>query len=209
MDKQNSNLKQALFVGRFQPFHLGHLTVIKDALGVGSGNGNGAGKARESGESGASGEAGDVSEAGNPGEDRLIIVIGSAEQNHEPENPFTAGERYQMIEGSLLEEGISRERFDIIPVRNIDNFILWTAHVEQYIPPIYKVYTGSPIVHELYRAYGKYEIEKVKLVKHISGTVIREKMLKDDASWEQLVPARTATLVKQWRGIERLKMVSG
>lgn len=173
--------KQALFVGRFQPFHLGHLSVIKDALGVGKGKG---------------------------GENRLIIVIGSAEQNNEPDNPFTAGERYQMIEESLLADGVSRERFDIIPVRNIDNFILWTAHVEQYIPPVYKVYTGSPIVYELYRTDGKYEIEKVKLVKHISGTIIRGKMLADDDSWRDLVPVKVSGLIDEWRGVKRLKMVS-
>lgn len=166
---------QALFVGRFQPFHLGHLSVIKDALKK---------------------------------EERLIIVIGSAEQNHEPDNPFTAGERYQMIEGVLLEEGVRREQFDIIPIRNIDNFILWTAHVEQYIPPVYKVYTGSPIVETLYRVHGKYEIEKIKLISHISGTLIRDKILSDDETWEQLVPVKVATLIKKWHGVERLKMIN-
>lgn len=162
-------------MGRFQPFHLGHLSVVKEALEK---------------------------------EERLVIVIGSAEQNHESDNPFTAGERYQFIEEALLDAGVRRERFDVIPVRNIDNFILWTAHVDQYIPPVYKVYTGSPIVEELYRAHGAYKIEKIKIVSHISGTLIRDKMLRDDDTWEQLVPSRVAFLVKRWRGVERLKMVA-
>ena len=110
-------MKQALYIGRFQPFHFGHLDAIKTALKV---------------------------------EDRLVIVIGSAEENHLSDNPFTAGERFQMIEAALDAEGITHDRYCIIPIRNVKNFILWTAHVAQYIPPVYKVYTGSAIVHELY-----------------------------------------------------------
>src|SRR4030042_3842258 len=102
-------IKQALFVGGFQPFHMGHLSVIKEALKK---------------------------------ENRLIIVIGSAEENHEPANPFTASERYQMVEETLRAQKISPEKYAIIPVRNVENFMLWTVHVDQYIPPVYKVYTG-------------------------------------------------------------------
>jgi nicotinamide-nucleotide adenylyltransferase len=168
-------MKQALFVGRFQPFHLGHLSVIKKALET---------------------------------EDRLIIVIGSAEENHEPDNPFTAGERFQMIETALKAEGITHDQFTIIPIRNVENFILWTAHVDQYIPPIYKVYTGSQIVKELYLEQGKYEIEDVEMVSEISGTGIREKMLKGDERWEKQVHQDVVKLIKKWKGVERLRMVS-
>ena len=100
----------------------------------------------------------------------MILVIGSAEENHEPENPFTAGERFQMIEAALFAEGVSRDRYCIVPIRNVKNFILWTAHVDQYIPPVYKVYTGSKIVHELYDSYGKYEIEDVEMLPGVTGS---------------------------------------
>jgi len=168
-------MKQALFVGRFQPFHMGHLSVIKEALKK---------------------------------EDRLIIVIGSAEENHEPANPFTASERFQMIEETLRAEKIKQERYVIIPIRNVENFMLWTAHVDQYIPPAYKIYTGSKIVKELYQNYGKYKIADVKMIKGISGTSVREKILKNDKSWEKMVPKTVADLIKKWKGVERLKMIS-
>lgn len=166
--------KQALFVGRFQPFHLGHLDVIKRALEE---------------------------------EDRLVIVIGSAEENHEHANPFTAGERFQMIEAALESEGVERDRYAIIPIRDVENFILWTVHVDQYIPPVYKVYTGSPIVRHLYEVYGKYKIVDVKMVKGISATAIRDKMLKNDSTWEQDVHPAVVSLIKGWKGAERLKMI--
>jgi nicotinamide-nucleotide adenylyltransferase len=172
-------MKQALFVGRFQPFHLGHLSVIKNALKK---------------------------------EDRLIIVIGSAEENHEPPNPFTASERFQMIEAVLDAEKIPHEKYAIIPIRNVVNFMLWTAHVDQYIPPVYKVYTGSKIVKELYQDYGKYKIEDVKMLndkgEKIAGTDIRKKMLKGDKSWEKLVHPKVVELIKKWKGLERLKMIN-
>jgi len=171
----NKNIKQALFVGRFQPFHLGHLSVIKKALEK---------------------------------EDRLIVMIGSAEENHESANPFTAGERFQMIEASLSEEGILRDQYVIIPIRNVENFMLWTTHVDQYIPPVRKVYTGSDIVKELYTLYGKYKIEDVEFVSNVSGTVIREKMLKGDDEWRQLVSPSVAKLIDEWDGIKRIRMVS-
>ena len=168
-------MKQALFIGRFQPFHLGHLSVIKKALEV---------------------------------EDRLVIVIGSAEENHEPANPFTAGERFQMIETALSAEGISADKYVIIPIRNVENFMLWTTHVDQYIPPIYKVYTGSDIVKNLYQRHGKYEIEDVEFVSNVSGTVIRDKMLRNDDEWKQLVHKDVADLIEQWGGVKRIQMVS-
>lgn len=168
-------MKQALFIGRFQPFHLGHLKVIRKALEK---------------------------------EDRLIIVIGSAEKNHEPDNPFTAGERFQMIDETLQAEGVSREKYAIIPVRNVDNYMLWTTHVDQYIPPVYKVYSGSAIVRELYSCHGKYKIEDVEVFGRISGTRIREKMLKGDDKWKEMVHPKVVELIKKWKGLERLRMVS-
>ncbi len=171
MDKD----KQALFVGRFQPFHKGHLSVIKKAL---------------------------------EREERLIIVIGSAEENHEPANPFTAGERYQMIEAALEAEDISACRYVIIPVRNVENFMVWTTHVDQYIPPVDTVYTGSDIVKHLYERHGKYTIKDVEFVSQVSGTRIREKMLKGDDEWKEMVHPAVARLIEQWDGVKRIRMVS-
>ena len=57
-------MTRALFVGRFQPFHYGHLHAIEKIL----------------------------EEC-----DELVLVVGSAQMSHEHDNPFTAGERIEMI----------------------------------------------------------------------------------------------------------------
>ncbi|NTV27538.1 MAG: adenylyltransferase/cytidyltransferase family protein, partial [Methanothrix sp.] len=59
---------RGLYIGRFQPYHLGHQAVL-DRI------------AEEM--------------------EEIVIVIGSAQESHTSENPFTAGERMDMIYAAL------------------------------------------------------------------------------------------------------------
>jgi nicotinamide-nucleotide adenylyltransferase len=171
--QQTRKANKALFVGRFQPFHLGHLSVIKEILKK---------------------------------HDQVIIVIGSAEDNYSKENPFTAGERFEMIYNTLIDEGIDWKQFHIMPVRNIENYSIWTTHVDQYLPSgIVAVYSGSPIVQELYKQYGKYEVKSVKIKKKISATIVREKMKKGNKSWKKDVPKKVAEVIVKVKGEDRIK----
>ncbi|MCQ4350098.1 MAG: adenylyltransferase/cytidyltransferase family protein, partial [Sulfolobales archaeon] len=63
-------MRRALFPGRFQPIHLGHIEVIKWTLEK---------------------------------FDEIIIVIGSSQESHTIMNPFSAGERIEMIRKALIE----------------------------------------------------------------------------------------------------------
>jgi nicotinamide-nucleotide adenylyltransferase len=171
----------ALFIGRFQPFHLGHLAVIKKAI-------------KEN--------------------DRLFIGIGSSEANFLPANPFTCSERFRMLEAALDEAKIPRDKYEIVTVRNIDNFALWVQHLALYIPPFDKVYTGSDTVKYLFEAHNRtsknpYEIIDIGYLKktlEISGTQIRKLMLKKGA-WQKLTPKSVASLIEKWDGVSRLKAV--
>ncbi|MEW5936298.1 MAG: adenylyltransferase/cytidyltransferase family protein, partial [Candidatus Thermoplasmatota archaeon] len=40
--------------------------------------------------------------------DEAIVVIGSAQASHEPDNPFSAGERYEMVRACLSKEEMAR-----------------------------------------------------------------------------------------------------
>lgn len=168
----------ALFIGRFQPFHLGHLSVIKKAVAE---------------------------------NDRLIISIGSAEQNFRPANPFTAGERFQMIEAALIEAKIPLDKISIIPVRNINNYALWPRHVEMLLPPFRKIYTGSDTVKKLFEnenanRKNPYEIINISMDLKISSTQIRDLML-TGGKWEILVPPAVAEFMTKITGQGRLKAV--
>jgi len=92
---------RAVFPGRFQPFHLGHLGVVKYVLEK---------------------------------VDEIVIVVGSSQESHTYQNPFTAGERIFMIKESLREEGISMDRVYIIPIPDVLMNSVWVYHVGCIVP---------------------------------------------------------------------------
>lgn len=137
----------------------------------------------------------------------VIICIGSAEDDYLPENPFTAGERHQMIDAVLQSMKIDRGRYAIIPVRNVKHYSLWVKHMETLLPPFGAVYTGSSVTAKLFADDGKYLVSPIKKRLNISATTVRKLMLKD-RGWKKLVPPSTARLIEEWKGEERIKMVS-
>ncbi|EKD92635.1 MAG: hypothetical protein ACD_28C00379G0013 [uncultured bacterium] len=164
----------ALFIGRFQPFHEGHLSVVKRAL-------------RDN--------------------DFLLIGIGSAEEDYLPDNPFTAGERWEMIRAALDEAHISKDRYAILPVRNINHYSLWVEHVATLLPSFQVVYTGSPIVKELFMRHGVYEIKEVDFKVKISAKEIR-KTMKEGGNWKKHLSASVSEKIKDLRGIERIQSIA-
>lgn len=179
MEIKNSSKIPALFIGRFQPLHLGHLDALNQVFAK---------------------------------EDYVIIGIGSTEDDYVPGNPFTAGERYQMIEAATLGQKlggkiITRENFDILPARNIHHYSLWVKHIESLFPPFGKVYTGSPIVSRLFKESGGHEVIPIKKSRHISATEIRQKMQRGE-QWEPFVPRPVVKLIKKWGASERIRDIS-
>lgn len=168
-------MRRGLFVGRFQPLHLGHIHAIKTAL----------------------------SEC-----DELVIVVGSAQYSHTLENPFTAGERIEMIRRALAEENIDLGRVYIIPVPDVGEHSVWVARVKSFCPSFQVVYTNNPLVRRLFEEEG-YEVKPVNLYQRDleMGAKIRELMLKG-GSWENLVPRSVAEYIKSIGGVERLRTIA-
>ncbi|MBT3704655.1 nicotinamide-nucleotide adenylyltransferase [Candidatus Peregrinibacteria bacterium] len=167
--------KTGLFVGRFQPFHLGHLDIIKKILKQNK---------------------------------HVILAIGSAERNYVPENPLTAGERVLIIDETLKAEKINPAKYTIIPIRNIDNYALWVDHMNLYVPPYDRIYTGSPIVKACYEgAQSKHKLVKIKRKRPVSATEIRNSMLQGTKDWQKLVPPRTAELLEKMKIPRRLRHI--
>ena len=162
---------RALYVGRFQPFHLGHLEILRKILK-------------------------DYHE--------VIIIVGSAQHSHTVENPFTAGERIQMIAETLDEEGISRCVY-IIPMDDIHRHSVWVTHVQSLTPPFERVFSNEPVTVRLFKEAGC-AVSQTELIKreHWSGTEIRKRMLKDEG-WEQCVPPAVARVIKAIDGVSRIK----
>ena len=166
---------RALFVGRFQPFHLGHLHAIQTIL----------------------------DEA-----DELIIVVGSAQMSHEPDNPFTAGERIEMIRAALSEAKVDRERYMLIPIADAPSHRTWVSYVESQTPRFEVVYSNQALTSRLLVEAG-YEVKEIPLHKRskYEATEIRRRILKGE-DWSDLVPVPVYRIVCEIDGETRIRDLS-
>lgn len=164
-------MRRGLYLGRFQPYHLGHHEVLKKITGE---------------------------------VDEIIIGIGSAQESHNMENPFTAGERVLMVSSVVSEFNLKHY---VIPIEDIRRNSLWVSHVKSMVPPFDVAYTNNPLVIELLREEG-IEVKQSPLFmrNNYSGTEIRSRMLRGD-KWEQFVPEKVVEIIKEIDGVKRLKTV--
>jgi len=161
------------FIGRFQPFHLGHLATVKYALNS-------------------------VHE--------LIIVVGSAQKSHEPRNPFTAGERIEMIRDSLqADKEISIDKIFLIPVPDIEIHGLWTRQVDLLVPRYGVIFTNDRFTRQLYIERGIKVKEPIMVRREeLSATEVRTRIA-NGKEWKELVTFQTATIIEQIGGVERIR----
>jgi nicotinamide-nucleotide adenylyltransferase len=137
----------------------------------------------------------------------LTIGIGSAQFSHERDNPFTAGERYLMINEVMSAEGITN--YCIVPIEDLKRHSLWVAQVESICPPFTKVYSNNPLTRRLFGEAG-YEVRESPLYNReaYSGTAVRQKMIEGD-DWRPLVPEGVAEVIDYIDGVRRLREISG
>lgn len=167
--------QRALFVGRFQPFHLGHLEAVRRILK----------EARE-----------------------LVIVIGSAEKSHELDNPFTAGERMEMIDLALKGAGIQPAAYALVPVPDAAAHTIWVSQLVAYAPKFEVVYSNQALTRRLLIESG-YEVKEIPLVKRAeySATEIRKRILAGE-HWANLVPKEIYEFIKRTKGDERMQDIA-
>jgi nicotinamide-nucleotide adenylyltransferase len=165
-------LIRAIFVGRFQPFHNGHLYAVQKILEQA---------------------------------DELIIVIGSAQMSHEPDNPFTAGERIEMIQSALNDSGVPRDRYILIPIADAPSHRTWVSYVESQTPRFDIVFSNQSLTKRLLIEAG-YEVRGIPLHSrsNYQATEIRRRILMQE-DWRDLVPASVYRIVKEIDGEARIK----
>ncbi len=167
---------RGMIVGRFQPFHNGHLNAIKYILNE---------------------------------VDDLIVIIAASQQSHQPDNPFTAGERYDMIHNTLVDEFKDLTRVIIIPANDVKDNGLWVAHITRLVPKFDIVYTNNPLTEHLFSQTG-IEIKRPPLYerKEFNANHIRDLMIKDKKEWKELVPKAVVKVIKEIEGVNRIQTVS-
>lgn len=138
--------------------------------------------------------------------EHLTIGIGSAQYSHTPENPFTAGERYMMINKTLRDEGI--DNYSIVPIEDLNRYPVWVSHVVSLVPPFKRVYSNNPLTRRLFQEAG-FEVRASPLYNReiFFGTEIRRRIVNNE-EWRSLVPAPVADVIDAIDGVERLKQIS-
>jgi nicotinamide-nucleotide adenylyltransferase len=159
-----------LLIGRFQPFHLGHLDAVLFGL------------ARV---------------------DKLFLGIGSSNKSNEKKNPFSAGERREMILSSI-EPSIAN-RIKIFDIPDVNDHEKWTLEIDQTVPKYDVVFSNDDFTKTLF------EIRQINVIQVIlkdrekfSGTNVRQLIL-DDENWQDLVPEGTRKVLDKINAIDRLK----
>lgn len=165
---------RALYIGRFQPYHLGHQAVIEKI-------------------------AEEVEE--------IVIVIGSAQDSHTPENPFTGGERMEMIYASLRECSLCHRCY-VTPLQDVQRNSIWVSHLQSMVPGFDLAYSNNPLVVQLFTEAG-IAVKKPPLYQRelYSGTAIR-RLMRVGGDWTGLVPGAVAAFIRERGGVERLISVS-
>ncbi len=166
---------RGLYIGRFQPYHLGHQAVLEKI-------------AREM--------------------DEIVIVIGSAQESHTLENPFTAGERMEMIYAAL-GQGDLRNKCFVVPLKDINRNAVWVSHLKSMVPRFDVVFSNNSLVVQLF-SEARVEVRNPPMYQRdaYSGTAIR-RLMREGGDWSALVPEPVATLITRMGGVERLVQASG
>ncbi len=130
----------------------------------------------------------------------IIIIVGSAQYSHTPDNPFSGGERVMFIKQALIDEKLPLERIDIIPISDINIHPLWVAHMRSFVPYFDKAYSHNPLVKRLLED-GGVKTDSTKLLERstYSGRHVRDLIRWNNNEWEKLVPAGVVKLIKKYK----------
>ncbi len=139
--------------------------------------------------------------------EELIIVIGGANFSYTKTNPFTSGERIEMIKKSI---DVNFENVYIIPIIDIEDNILWPNHVTKYTPDFNCVYSNNPLVKKLFEDSG-YTVKNIEMIERdiYTGTNVRNYLINDNDKWRKLVCDNVELLIEKFNGQNRLQLIVG
>ena len=146
---------RGLMMGRFQPFHLGHLDLTRQIL----------------------------NEC-----DEVIILVTSSQFNYLEKDPFTAGERIEMIHNSIKESDLDLTRCIILAIENQFNIATWSAYLKSMLPRFDKVYSGNEYVKMLLADSNINVVKPIFLDREKYNATNIRSMIVSGNNWKELVP---------------------
>ncbi len=163
-----------LFIGRFQPFHLGHLKIIKKY---------------------------------SKKEFFIKIGVGSSEESHKKENPFTFEERKKMIQLALKKEGIKNYSIFALPdFKGADNS--WRKNVKKVVGNFNFLITGNVWVRRIFEegVVGVFSYNENEMRHNgLEGKEIRKDLLRGKRKG---IPLEVYRYLVKIKAVERLKNIN-
>ncbi len=140
--------------------------------------------------------------------DEVIIAITSSQFNYLKKDPFTSGERIEMIHNSLLESNIDMSKCFVVSLENQFNIATWASYLKSSLPHFDKVYSGNDYVSMLLADSGIDVVNPALLDRSkYNATKIRSMIIFDD-KWQELVPNAVSKLLVKINAKNRLKVIS-
>ncbi len=148
----------------------------------------------------------------------LLVMIGSAQEAATWENPFSAGERREMVATGMAAAGLAPRA--IVAVADLNDYDRWVAHVVARLGPFDCVYSAvigggllgleaaNALVQRLFGAAG-YRVIAPELQnrREWEGGSIRQALAAAGA-WETALQPEVAALVQRYGGPERLRSLA-
>ncbi len=163
-----------LVIGRFQPFHSGHLRLIQEAL-----------------------------KKSNILEDNSIkIAIGSIQESFTKKNPFTFYERQEMLKRSLNKNRINN--FSIFGLEDKNSDLVWVRELKNNVGNFDMCYTNNERIIAIFLKNGipAKKIGPFGR-KDVSGTIIR-KLIAEEKDVKDLLPNETFKVLRKIDGFKRI-----
>lgn len=137
--------------------------------------------------------------------DEVIVAIGSAQEGYTCRNPFTAGERWEMIYRVIKQRGLVG-RVWMITVPDIGMPQTWTAYLLSLSPRVDAVASGNPQTLYLFEWLG-FPVKRIRLLEPAKyhGTRIRDLMVRGSDEWRELVSPEVSEYIDEIKGVERVR----
>ncbi|ABN70577.1 cytidyltransferase-related domain [Staphylothermus marinus F1] len=138
----------------------------------------------------------------------VIIIVGMASQSHTPENPFTAGERIEMIRETIKWAKLPLDKLITVTLPTLEVSRAAVHYVKLYSPPFKYVVTLNPIIQRIFIEEGYHVIQPPIVERgNYRGTVIRKLIANGSDEWKKLVPPPVAEIIERIDGINRIRML--
>lgn len=131
---------------------------------------------------------------------RVVVAIGSSQEEGTSLNPFSFEERARMV------EAVYGDAVDVVAVPDIHDPPNWVAHVRDRVGAFDVFYGNDRSTSHLFEAAGVRTVDPGLVDRdRYEATTLRARMASGDPSWENDVPAPVASLLHTLDAPARLK----